>query len=206
MFKRIALLAMVAMLFFAAQAARANAALVTNGNFSAGSTGLSASDWQVTGWTISGDPGAWATVNTDGNFYTPAPLSATYAQFSTYGQSVSISQALTTASNQAYAISFYLQNTTPASTSSNQFQALWNGTQVVDMLGGQTTGMSSEWTEYSFTVIGTGSDTLAFNFLQDAGMLSVTDVTAAPVPVPAALLLFGPGLAAIAVVRKRVAV
>ncbi len=199
MFKKIALFAMAAMLVFAVQAGRANADIITNGNFATN---------DFTGWTLGGDfqdAAAWVQVNNDGLGYPGAP-SATYAQFGTAGSPITVSQTLTTTLGQAYTVSFYLQNSAPSITTNNEVQVLWNtGTPALDMIGGPTTSMSSNWTEYSFNVTGTGSDKLTFSILQDSSFTNLTDVTAeaTPTPVPAALLLFGPGLAGIAVIRRK---
>ncbi len=192
MFKRIVLFAMIAMLFLAVQAGRANADPVTNGNFATG---------DFTGWVLGGDylnPAAWVAVNNDGFSFSPPAPSATYAQFGTAGAPITISQTLATTVGRAYTVSFYVMNGLPASTPNNEFQALWDGVKQIDLLGA---AMSSAWTQYAFMVTGTGSDTLAFSFLQDAATINITKVSA--VPLPAALLLFGPGLAGIAVLRKR---
>ena len=204
MFKRIAVFAMVAMLFLAVQAGRANADLVANGNFALGTSGLLASSWNVTGWTINGDPNAWATVNNDGltSFAPPGP-SATYALFSTEGTPVSISQTLTAAAGQTYTVSFYAVNGSPSYFGNNELEALWNGVQAINLPGAS---MSSAWTQYSFLITGgTGNNTntLTFSFLQDDSEIDITNISTTPVPLPAALLLFGPGLAGTALLRKR---
>jgi hypothetical protein len=195
MIKRLVVIAMVAVLFFAAHTGKASADLVTNGSFTTG---------DFTGWTISGNTGgtSWYFVNNDGLSYTPPAPSAYYAQFGSSGSPTFISQTLTTTVGQAYTVSFYLSNDMPASPgNNNEFQVLWNGALGTPHLVNTN---AFTWTEYQFTATATGSSTpISFGFQNDAGVFDITAVKAAPVPVPAALLLFGPGLAGIAIARRK---
>ncbi len=121
-----------------------------------------------------------------------------YAQIGTYGSAITLSQVLTGAvAGQSYSFSFVVKNDLPDSPSA--FQALWNGMSMIDL----ASGMSSDWTPCLFTATATGNDTLTFSFLHDTATISLTNVSAAPVPIPGALLLFGPGVAGIAVLRRR---
>jgi len=198
MLKRIALFAMIAMLFLAVQAGRANADLIANGNFATG---------DFTGWILGGDyanPSVWYTVNNDGLQNVPAAPTANYAQFLTAGAPVTISQTLAATAGQAYTVSFYVKDDWPTSTPNNEFRAVWNGATVMDLAG---TSMSSVWTPYAFAITGgtgNGTNTLTFSFLQDSAMLDITHISAAPVPVPGALLLFGPGLLGLIGLRRRI--
>jgi hypothetical protein len=115
-----------------------------------------------------------------------------------------ISQTLTTTASQSYTVSFWLQDSQgDGPDSDTDFQALWNGTSLLDQY------TTSSIVEYSFTVTGTGSDTLAFEgynnseglyYLSD---ISVTAGTATPVPEPSNLWLLGSGLAGLTGMLRR---
>ena len=192
MFKKIILLTVIAMLFVAAQTGTAGAGIVTNGNF--------ATD-DFTGWTVGGDPNALSLVLGQDDVLS----NGYYAQFFTYGAPVTISQVLGTTSGQSYTVSFLLYNSaaSPSPVSSyNEFEALWDGTVIQPVHLTNAPGFN--WTQFQFTVTGTGSDTLAFSLQQDGSNYNLTDVSADPVPLPAGLLLLGPGLAALGLVRRRI--
>ena len=194
MFKRLIVVATIMMLFIGIQAERASAELITNGGFTTG---------DFTGWTISGNTDmqngtAWYLVNSDGLSLTPAAPSAYYAQFGSTGSPTFISQNIATAAGTAYAVSFYLANDMPGT---NEFKALWNGALQTPHL---VNADAFDWTQYQFTATATGSSTpISFGFQHETSVFNFTNVTAAPVPIPGALLLFGPGLVGIAAIRKR---
>ena len=194
MLRKLALFAMVAMFFFAVQAGRANADLITNGNFGTG---------DFTGWTVGGD-----TVNAFYSVYGHDSVlpNGNYAQFFTYGAPVTISQTLATSPGTVYTVSFSLYNSdhsgSPGDISSyNEFQALWNGSVIPSVH--LVNAPAFNWTEYEFTATAASpSAVLTFSFQQDGSNFNFTNASA--VPVPGALLLFGPGLLGLMGVRRRI--
>jgi hypothetical protein len=118
------------------------------------------------------------------------------------GSSAFLSQTLSTSVGTSYTFSFALSNDggTP-----NSFTAWWNGDQKLSFSDNGGFGMFS----FSFSVIGTGSDTIQFDFQQDPAFWGLDDVVvadpaavAAPEPGTFALLLGGI-LPVLAIARKR---
>jgi hypothetical protein len=101
----------------------------------------------------------------------------------------SITQAVPTTPNSPYTFSFWLLNQVAGSDS---FQAIWNGTTVLDLT---PTLNTFPYTQFTFNVTSSagatttiqfnGYDTPSFNYLDDVS------VTLASVPEPASLALMG---------------
>jgi hypothetical protein len=122
-----------------------------------------------------------------------------------------MSQSFTDTPGQKYTFDFYVDNTSP-NAAEEQFQAFWgpsasptSGTPVfVD-----TGSLPAAFTLESFTVTGTGSDTITFTsyntpsfyYLADVSLVS-TGVTST-MPEPGTLVLLGAGLALMIVGRRR---
>lgn len=160
--------------------------LVVNGGFETGN---------FTGWTLTGNTG-----NTLVN--TALPFEGTYdAALGPVGSQGFLTQSanLTTIAGQDYTFSFELQNNggTPSS-----FSAYWDNTLLFTLNNAPAFFYALE----SFTVTGTGSDNIRFQYQNDPSFwhLDAVSVTpAAPVPEPASLCLLGTGAAALLALRRK---
>ena len=161
----------------------ANANLVVNGGFETG---------DLTGWTQSGNT-AFMGVS-DFN-----PHSGTYSAFAgPVGPRGFLSQTLTTTVGAGYTISFWLYND---GGDPNEFDIEWNAATLYD----ETNLPGFPYTQYTFEVIGTGSDMLTLGFMQEPGYLYLddVDVSVTAVPEPGSLALLGAALAGFGITRGR---
>jgi hypothetical protein len=105
----------------------------------------------------------------------PAEDGSYYAAFGATGVDYDyLSETLSTVSGTNYSLSFWLNNQDSISGASSYFSAYWDGTDI----GPDITPDSAEfgWTEFSYTVVGTGSDTLAFGGLNQPAWIALDNV------------------------------
>jgi hypothetical protein len=116
-----------------------------------------------------------------------------------------LSQTLTTVLGQTYTLDFFLAAPTDGGNSTpNVFTVLWGGNTVTTI----TDLTSNTYNQFTFSVIGSGSDLLEFDSSNNPAAfvlddVSVQDAAVETVPEPGTMLLLGVGLAAVALLRRR---
>ena len=181
----------------------ANAALV-NGSFddqvqNPGSWGVYQS---LPGWTTTSGSGIELRNAVAGNSFD----GGNYVELDSYNNS-SMSQAVTTTAGALYTLSFAYSAREGIAYASNPIQALWNGSSVATVSADGTAQSGNVWNIYSYTVTGTGHDTLTFAALGTndtlGGSLDAVSLTAAvPEPSTWALMLGGMGLIGFSLRRR----
>jgi hypothetical protein len=180
--------------------AGASANIITNGGFETG---------DFTGWIVT-DPSDNTTVVMGVNAGYVANSGNHFALLGA-NEAGSVTQTpITDTAGQDYTLTYFLASMGDTDTT---FSAAWNG---VTLPGSQLTNPDSlhAYVEYTFTVTGTGTDTLTFHEMDPPGFLALDDVslTAAAVPGPIVgaglpgLILACGGLLALARRRRQLVV
>lgn len=166
---------------------------LVNGGFESGSFSA--------GWSLLSDPQAGAHTMVSSGVGGIVPFEGgKFATFSNNAPLVSgITQTFSSTTGQSYLLSFWYTNSAGSDTS-NELKVTWNGGTLADLTGFSPLG--AVWTNATFIVTGTGSDTLTFSGFQNLGWngLDAVALTAVPEPPAFATLL---GATAIGFARWR---
>ncbi len=122
-------------------------------------------------------------------------------------------QAITTVAAQQYLLSFWTTSNdfgngnfnTYTTGQDNALSVKW-GNSLLDISGDTTFDAPQQgtWTEYQFTVTGTGSDVLTFmGLVTSASGALVDNVSLTAVPLPPAIILFGSVLVGFATMARK---
>lgn len=172
----------------------ANAAtLVTNGSFE--DAGISSGSWaildSIPGW--SGTNGIEVRSNAVGS----AQDGNNFAELDTKSNS-SIFQTISTVLGQVYDLTFWYSPRIGQPATTNGIEAWWGNTLLTTpaITASGIGSTSNNWTSYTFSVVGTGSDVLKFSAVGTSDTFggNIDNVSLSAVPLPGAALLFGSAL------------
>jgi hypothetical protein len=177
-----AAVALVVVLLVGAPTAFATTNLVSNGSFETG---------DFTGWTEGGNFEFTMVVAGAFGFYKGAEDGLFYTVMGPEGGDATLSQTLATTKGAQYTFSFWFAS---VGDDPSEFLAFWNSNLL--SLFNPNTGPA--WTQFSFTVMGTGRDTMWFSFDDDPGYMALDNVSVtqnvSTTPEPGSLWLLGSGL------------
>ncbi len=186
-----ALLAVVALVCLVLVGAPAFASpnLVTNGSFETG---------DFTGWN---QVGLEEVVSGPFYVYAGAQDGNWYSVWGNIGSDGTISQTISDTSGARYTFSFWFAS---VGDNPSDFSAMWDGNTLLSLTN-PNTGVN--YTEYSYTVTGTGSDTITFNGRDDPSWMALDNISvtqnSSTTPEPSSLLLLGSGLLAVGGMIRR---
>jgi hypothetical protein len=170
----------------------AKADLITNGGFETGGfDGWSTSNLNATGVQGSGFDGY---APEEGNFF---------VAMGNVGSDGVIQQTVADTAGDNYTLTYWLSGNW---TGFSEFSAEWDGNQLA---GSYVSNFNFPWTQISYTVLGTGLDTVTFLERNDPAYDALDNVQlvdagpATDTPAPAALALLGFGLFGLGGLRRK---
>jgi hypothetical protein len=187
----VAVAALVAVLLVGAPTAFATN-LLTNGSFETG---------DLTGWIGGGAGGPPFVLSGPFYAYSGAEDGNFYTLWGQVGADGTLSQTFSDTAGQHYTFSFWFAS---VGDNPSDFSASWDGTSVLSLTNPNT---GANWTEFSFSETGTGSDTISFAGHDDPAWMALDNVSVSPsggtTPEPSSLLLLGSGLLTVGGVIRR---
>ncbi len=186
------LLVVVAMAILACAPAAFAQNLLQNGSFETG---------DFTGWTTGGNFEFSSVTSGAYYVYTGAQDGTFYGVFGPVSTPGTLSQAFTDNAGEQYTLSFWLA---AVGDDPSSFSASFDGNTLISQSDPNTGG---NWQQFTFTVTGTGHDTVSFGFQDDPAYIALDNVSVTPntgsAPEPSSFLLMGSGVLGLAGVIRR---